>query len=137
MPSTVAMNHVGEKPWNPLRFDVYPDAQGAATGSLYEDDGVSPAYRKGVFRRTTVHYTSEASRVLLTLDAPAGSHQPPPRNFEFILHDATTITVVQLDGRPLAKIISSASAVGWFCDASGAVVLRLSDDGRAHTFELH
>ena len=137
VPSTQPMNHVHEKPWSPLRFDVYPDAQGGALGSLYEDDGVSPAYRNGVFRRTSVHYASGVGRVQLVVDAPIGSHQPQPRNFEFILHAAPAVTVVQLDGKYLAKIDSSASGAGWFRDISGTVTLRLADDGRAHTFELH
>jgi len=136
IPSTIAMNHVGEKPWNPLRFDIYPDAQGAASGSLYEDDGVSPAYRTGVSRRTLIRYTTEAGTAQLKLDAPVGSHQPPARNLEFILHASPSTTTVQLDGRPFAAIEPTATSSGWFRTALGTLTLRLSDDGAAHVFQL-
>jgi alpha-glucosidase (family GH31 glycosyl hydrolase) len=136
--STESMNHVHEKPWSPLRFDVYPDATGNAIGSVYEDDGASPAYANGVFRRTGLRFSANASRVRLTLDAPTGSFQTPPRNLEFILHAAPAISTVLIDGQLLAPSDSSSSTAGWFITPStSTVTLRLSDDGHAHTFELH
>jgi hypothetical protein len=42
------MNYVGEKPTNPLTFMIYPDERGQAATALYEDDGVSPAYKKNI-----------------------------------------------------------------------------------------
>ncbi len=136
IPSTVAMNHVGEKPWNPLRFDVYPDAAGTAAGALYEDDGLSPAYRTGAFRRTALRLASPASGSVLTLDAPIGSYQPPARNFEFRIHSLAPFSGITVDGQPLASIAPSAVTTGWYRDTAGTVTLRLADDGRAHTFEL-
>jgi alpha-glucosidase len=124
VPSTIAMSHTGEKPWNPLRFDIWPDAAGAATGSLYEDDGLSPAYERGAFRRTTLSLA--AGKLALTL---AGDFAPPARRFEFVLHAAPAAREVRLDGRPLA-------AADWSRAANGELLLRLEDDGRAHTFEL-
>ena len=123
VPSTVAMQHTGEKPWNPLRFDVYPDAAGAAQGSLYEDDGASPAYQQGAFRRTMLALA--AGRLTL---APEGKFQPPPRRFEIVLH-ASTAAAVRLDGQPLA-------AAQWSRDPNGVLTVRLDDDGRAHTLEF-
>jgi len=137
LPSTVAMNHVGEKPWDPLRFDIYPDAAGAAVGSLYEDDGVSPAYRTGAFRRTSLHLAANATGSTLTLDAPLGTYQPPPRNFEFILHSVGAVTAVRLDGRPLPAIAPETGTAGWWHDSTGTVCLRLPDDGHGHAITLH
>lgn len=124
VPSTIAMNHTGEKPWNPLRFDVYPDATGAATGSLYEDDGLSPAYLQGAFRRTTLALA--AGRLTLT---PSGGFTPPARRFEIVLHAAPAAREVRLDGRPLA-------ADSWSREAGGLLLVRFEDDGRAHTLEF-
>ncbi len=124
VPSTIAMSHTGEKPWNPLRFDLYPDAAGAAAGSLYEDDGASPAYRQGAFRRTTLSLAG--GRLALGV---RGAHQPPARDYEISLHAAPAVTAVLLDGRPLPP-------ADWSRDASGVLRLRLADDGRAHTFEF-
>ena len=136
VPSTIAMNHVDEKPWNPLRFDVYPEATGAATGSLYEDDGASPAYRKGQFRRTQVTCTTDRDSVRLALAAPDGPYQPAPRNFELRLHSGHAVSTVTLDGRPFPAIAPAMTGPGWFRDSAGVVTLRLADDARAHLFEL-
>lgn len=124
VPSTIAMSHTGEKPWNPLRFDLYPDGNGAAAGSLYEDDGASPAYLQGAFRRTTL--TLAAGRLSLGVE---GKHQPPARNFEISIHAAPAVREVRLDGKPVA-------AADWARDAQGVLRLRLADDGRPHTLEF-
>jgi alpha-glucosidase len=138
IPSTQPMNHVHEKPWSPLRFDIYPDESGRASGSIYEDDGSTMSYRLGNFRRTVVRYTNDAGSIRLSIDAPLGNHQTATRNLEFIIHAAPSISITQLDGQQLATATSSSSAsTGWFRDGSGAVTLRAADDGRAHTFEMH
>lgn len=124
VPSTIAMQHTGEKPWNPLRFDVYPDAAGSAQGSLYEDDGTSPAYRQGAFRRTTL--TLAAGRLTIT---PTGNFQPPARRFEIRLHAAPRDAAVRLDGQPLAAAQGAR-------DPAGVLTVRLDDDGRPHTLEI-
>ncbi len=90
LPTTVEMNHTGEKPWSPLRFAIYPDAEGRATGTLYEDDGLTPAHLKGIFRRISLTYDNN----VLTISAPVGGalrpdqiYQPTaPRDFEFTVH---------------------------------------------------
>jgi alpha-glucosidase len=99
IPMGPEMNYVGEKSTDPLTFEVYPDAQGNARTSLYEDDGVSPAYRNGVERRTTVTY----QLFKIDVSAPTGSYQPGPRNLVFAVHPTTRASKpVQFadDGRP-------------------------------------
>ncbi|MBI2511940.1 MAG: glycoside hydrolase family 31 protein [Opitutae bacterium] len=123
VPSTISMSHTGEKPWNPLHFDVYPDAHGAATGSLYEDDGLSPAYQKGALRRTTLSYTDRK----LTL-AAEGAFQPAARTFEVTVHGVVANAVL-VDGVPLP-------ADAWSRNADNSVSLRLSDNGHARVVEL-
>ena len=56
LPLGPEMNYVGEKPADPMQFEIYPDAQGEASTSLYEDDGLTEAYRQGNFRQTSVSY---------------------------------------------------------------------------------
>ncbi|MDI1337146.1 MAG: glycoside hydrolase family 31 protein [Lacunisphaera sp.] len=124
VPSTIAMNHTGEKPWNPLRFDVWPDANGAATGSLYEDDGASPAYLQGAFRRTTLSLA--AGRLTFGVE---GDYRPPARNFEVFLHQAPAVREVLLDGRPL-------DTANWGRDAAGTLSVRLKDNGQPLVVEF-
>lgn len=83
LPSTVPMRHVGEKPWNPVRFDIFPDGSGAASGSLYEDDGLTPAYERGLYRRTRL--TLDSSGVL-SVSAAEGAFRAPPRQLQFVIH---------------------------------------------------
>jgi alpha-glucosidase len=84
VPMGPEMNYVGEKPTDPLTFEIYPDAQGKAQATLYEDDGVSPAYKNGVERRTTVTYQPSE----INVSTPAGSYQPGARNLVFEVHPA-------------------------------------------------
>ena len=137
IPSTDAMNFVGEKAWDPVRFDVYPDAAGAAAGSLYEDDGVSPAYRQDGFRRTTVSCARTAEGgAQLRLDAPTGRYEPGARHFEFTEHGTAGVAGVTLDGQPLAVLPAGDGAAGWWRDDAGAVHVRIADDSRAHIIKL-
>jgi len=85
VPMGPEMNYVGEKATDPLSFEIYPDAQGKALVSLYEDDGVSPAYKNGVERRTTVTYQSPE----IIVGAATGTYQPGARNLVFEVHPAT------------------------------------------------
>lgn len=124
VPSTIAMNHTGEKPWSPVRFDVYPDAAGGAAGSLYEDDGASPAYLQGAFRRTQLSLAGD--RLSLGLD---GEFRTPAREIEIVLHAAGNRSSALLDGKPLAPAAVTR-------DQAGGLTLRFADDGRPHTLEL-
>ncbi|MDP2137007.1 MAG: glycoside hydrolase family 31 protein, partial [Candidatus Didemnitutus sp.] len=124
VPSTVSMNYTDEKPWNPLRFDIYPDDQGTATGSLYEDDGRSPDYKQGSFRRTSLHFAN--SRLTLTAE---GSYQPAARRFEMALHGQPAVGTVWVNGQPLA-------AAEWSRDENGVVWVRLEDSGKTLNLEF-
>ncbi|MBI3885372.1 MAG: DUF4968 domain-containing protein [Opitutae bacterium] len=136
VPSTDSMNHTGEKPWSPLRFDVYPDEQGNATGSLYEDDGASPAYLRGESRRTAVSCTRAGAATTVTIAAPLGPYRTAARHYELTLHAQPAGTTVLLDGRPLPEISSPSTAPGWHRPDARTVVVRLADDGRAHEIQF-
>jgi alpha-glucosidase len=93
LPTGPEINYVGERPADPLRFEIYPDADGRARGSLYEDDGATIAYRQGVLRRTEVSYGDAGVEVT----APEGTFQPPPRRLVFSLQGKTA--EIKDDGR--------------------------------------
>jgi alpha-glucosidase len=79
------MNYVREKPLSPVTFAIYPDEKGSATVTLYEDDGVSPDYRRGVFRRTTVNVERSGGGYVVNISQPVGTYRPPARNFDFVI----------------------------------------------------
>ena len=39
-----------------IDFYIYPDENGSASASLYEDDGIASDYVRGIFRHTNVSY---------------------------------------------------------------------------------
>jgi alpha-glucosidase len=104
IPMGPEMNYVGQKPADPLTFRIYPDATGHAGASLYEDDGVSPAYERGVFRRTKVTYQPSATGREISVGAPEGSYQPAARKFVFTVRsgrpDSQSSAQIADDGRP-------------------------------------
>jgi alpha-glucosidase (family GH31 glycosyl hydrolase) len=77
------MSFVGQKKFDPLTFAVYPDENGSATASLYDDDGVSPAYKQGAFRRTTVSVSRAGSVYRVSVSKPEGSFDPGARELRF------------------------------------------------------
>ena len=82
------MNYVGEKPFDPITFAIYPDRRGVASTTLYEDDGLSPAYKDGAFRRTIVNVSRGVKGFVASIGAPSGQYNPGPRRFGFIIKSA-------------------------------------------------
>ena len=136
IPSTEPMRYTGEKPWDPVYFDIYPDEHGNAQGSLYEDDGASPAYEHGAFRRTALAYTRTGEVARLSLAAPEGPYQPGPRYLDLVVHEDHTPQQILLDGRPLARLHPAEPGTGLWSDAAGLLHLRFSDDSRPHLIDF-
>ncbi|MGA3028705.1 MAG: TIM-barrel domain-containing protein [Bryobacteraceae bacterium] len=86
LPLGPEMNWVGEKPCDPLTFQIYPDDRGQASFSLYEDDGISPAYRRGVFRRTAIQVSRTGEGSAIAIGRPTGTWQPSARHLVFLLN---------------------------------------------------
>ena len=125
LPRGPEMNYVGEKAADPLTFAIYPDARGEARLSLYEDDGVSPAYRDGVFRRTTLSYQTSGEGAEIQVSAPTGSYQPGTRNLVFAIRPAPPGQAALLDG----------NALPWHKSGDG-VSVQFADDGRPHKIQI-
>ncbi|HEV2833948.1 MAG TPA: DUF5110 domain-containing protein, partial [Pyrinomonadaceae bacterium] len=85
IPTTTPQNYVGEKPGADIMFNIYPDEKGTATGNLYEDDGVSPAYKRGLFRRTIVGGKRENGAFSVSTDSSQGQFNPGTRQLKFAL----------------------------------------------------
>ena len=85
IPTGPEMNFTGEKPSDPVTFNIYPDEKGAASATLYEDDGVSPAYKQGAFRRTNLNVKRVGPGYVATISAPLGSYNPGTRKFAFVV----------------------------------------------------
>jgi alpha-glucosidase len=93
IPTAPPRNYVGEKPGDPVTVNVYPDDRGVASGALYEDDGKSPAYKRGMFRRTRMSARREEDAFVVSIDSTEGEYSPGTRALNFILkgHGSTPI----------------------------------------------
>ena len=88
IPTTPPQNYIGEKRDEQVTFNIYPDEKGVASAELYEDDGLSPAYKRGEFRRSKVSVRRGARGYVVSVGAAEGSYKPGPRRFNFVLRTA-------------------------------------------------
>jgi alpha-glucosidase len=88
IPMAPDMKYVGERPADPITFAIYPDEKGVASTTLYEDDGTSPAYKQGVFRRTKIDIRRTAAGYRVSIGGPQGSYNPGARRFRFVIKSA-------------------------------------------------
>jgi alpha-glucosidase len=101
IPLAPEMKFVGEKPMDPITFAIYPDEKGSASTTLYEDDGLTPDYLRGVSRRTTVEVKRAAGGYLASVDVPNAQFHPGARRFSFVIKSspATRVVAVADNGR--------------------------------------
>ena len=139
IPMYPEMLHDREKPKDPVTIDIYPS--GNTSFSLYEDDGVTQAYRSGAFARTLIEV--EAPKAL---DAPGSivtvkvgpakgrfTDMPAGRAYALELHVPVKPVAVMLGDHALPGFEAAgrdraardkvqadftASAEGWFYDAA-------------------
>lgn len=131
IPMGPEMNYVGEKPTDPLTFMLYAREEENAAGSLYEDDGTSPAYRQGVFRRRSVSSQASGRGYLISVGAAEGSYTPGSRRLAFNLGWTRPVRTVTLDGRALGGVRPDEQRDGWYTEG-GRLLVRFTDDGKAH-----
>ena len=85
IPTWPDLKYVGEKPADPITFNIYLDEKGSASATLYEDDGVSPAYKSKGFRRTNITAGRVGRGYSFSVSAPEGNYDPGPRKFIFLI----------------------------------------------------
>ena len=119
-----------------MSFTIFPDAQGQARLSLYEDDGVSQAYLKDGFRRTVLSYKTATAGAEIEIGAPQGTYQAGARPLIFTVQSARSgMTTALVDGAALPQREASGAGRGWWKSGT-SVSIQIDDDGRAHKIEL-
>jgi alpha-glucosidase len=100
IPTGPTIEYVDERALNPLVLVACLDANGFATGSLYEDAGDGYGYQNGVFLESKYVVRHSAGRIDLTIEKEAGSWKRPARAVELrVLLDTSDIApkVARLD----------------------------------------
>ncbi|MEN3329493.1 MAG: alpha-glucosidase [Acidobacteriota bacterium] len=92
IPIWPSVNYIGEKPIDAVTFDIYPDDSGSASATLYEDDGLSPAYKTGAFRRTTLTARRGPRGIAVSVGPVEGTYNPGPRKLEFVVKTGERVT---------------------------------------------
>jgi len=87
LPLAPEMDFTGQRPWNPVMLDIYPQSGESNSTTIYEDDGQTTAYRTGKFRKTLVTVSSNEQRasVLVEIGAAKGEFQGAPTQRRWIL----------------------------------------------------
>jgi alpha-glucosidase len=108
IPKGPAMNYVNERPRDPITFEIYPDEKGNAATALYEDDGTSPAYTPGSFRRTALTASRSGSGFRVSVASPEGRFVTQPRKFGFVVKTQVggKVTTVQDNGRAQVVLVN-------------------------------
>ncbi|HEY8531406.1 MAG TPA: TIM-barrel domain-containing protein, partial [Limnochorda sp.] len=77
LPLGPAVQHTGERGWEALTLKIFPGLSPSRwSGVLYEDDGISLAYERGVSCRRAIQVTATGSGLVLELGAPDGLYRP-------------------------------------------------------------
>ncbi|MEW6736998.1 MAG: TIM-barrel domain-containing protein [Acidobacteriota bacterium] len=135
IPMWPEMNYIGEKPINELSFDIYPDDNGQANTTLYEDDGTSPAYQQGIYRRTAVKLSKSEQGFQIACDALTNNYNTEPRKLVFIVKSTPMVEQVLLDGKLLNSVKSGEKRVGWYQTAD-SITIQIDDDSKPHQIQI-
>ncbi len=93
-----------------LQLDIHAGADGSA--ELYEDDGVSPAYREGDGCRTGFSVHDGGNRIELRGAAPRGRPLGATRTITIVLAWGRKPAGASLDGKPLTNAIAAEPGTG-------------------------
>jgi alpha-glucosidase (family GH31 glycosyl hydrolase) len=84
IPMQPDMQYFGEKPINPVTLDIFPSGKSAY--KLYEDDGLSLDYQKGVFAQTDISCIENSQSVNVEILATTGKYKVANRNYTLWVH---------------------------------------------------
>ena len=107
-----------------LTIRIYP--KGISTFELYEDDGASYDYWKGVYALTTFKCVETDNGIVVTKSSPEGSYKLAERDHEFYVHKKMTVKSVTKDNDLLPRFSKKAmfdsATHGWFYDESKHII---------------
>jgi alpha-glucosidase len=112
LPFAPLVQSTQEKPNGPLQLKVYPENQGEeCVGSLYQDDGISFAYKENDFLRVKYDCESTVKGLRLHIGAREGRFQPWWTEIEVTIFDWNSAPAsVLYDGKPVSKFSLDAAS---------------------------
>lgn len=130
IPMQPEMTYVGEKPADPLTFDIYPS--GRSSTRLYEDDGTTLDYQKGIRAETVVSCDAGPASIVVAVHAPTGQYRVQPRAYVFRLHVGRAPRAVTVNGASIGKVAapqagSEPAAAGWWYEEATRTLVVATD----------
>ena len=115
--------YVDEKK-SPLTVRIYP--RDTSTFVLYEDDGASYDYEKGIYALTTFRCIENDAGIAIIKGAPKGGYKVPARDHIFELHKEMAVKSVTKADKKLPRFNKKAkfdsAAEGWFYNAGKKII---------------
>ncbi|MDE2159702.1 MAG: DUF5110 domain-containing protein, partial [Burkholderiales bacterium] len=108
IPRQPLVQSTSQTPSGPLEIAVYPGPDCA--GTLYDDDGISLAYRRGDYLRQRLRCTAAPGALTLDFAAREGRHRPWWHSIEVVVHGWDgAAPQATLDGRPVDARLDAAT----------------------------
>ncbi len=120
IPMQEVVQYDDKKAWKDLTFEIFPS--GSSTFDLYEDDGLSDAYKEGNYSITPVSSYASENGILVRVGKAEGSFNVPERNYIMKIHQAKAPARVVLEGskkkmkQVSSEAFSEAKADAWYYD---------------------
>ena len=118
IPMYPSMLYDGEKPKDPVTFDIYPE--GSTSFEMYEDDGLTREYKNGAFAKTLIEVNNTEKETSVTVNPAKGDYKDMPVSRKYVLqiHRQEAPKKVYLNGKKLkayknAEEFASAEK-GWY-----------------------
>jgi alpha-glucosidase len=122
------VQHSGELPGQPLIVDVMPGGNGETV--LYEDDGETTEYARGVSTTRQFAQASTVERVTITMAAPIGPFRPHSRDV-WLRVRRDKPSRVTINGAPVPRVsmeqLGTQTAPAWAVDDRNIVNVRMHD----------
>jgi hypothetical protein len=131
------MSYTGEKPVDPLIFEVLPFSAGQKTSnySVYEDSGKAETYRGGEFAQTRIDVTRQSpTQYEAVIAAAQGTYDgmAQQRAYELRLDSTTAATSVTLGGHKLKEQKHPGPNPGWCYDKDKQQIIVLLPSESVH-----
>jgi alpha-glucosidase len=148
IPLGPVMQYTAQKPVDPLSVQIYSFAADELESSprktafsLYEDDGISNAYRRGQFDRTTLRFHQTKNTIRLTVASASGDgvyRSAPQRSYQLHFHGFhSPVNSVMLDGKEIKRSSSGSSHVAtWTADSTTGDIMVSLPSKPDRTFEV-
>jgi alpha-glucosidase len=121
------MNHVGEKPADPLTILVYP-SEGSGESVLYEDAGNGFGYERGEYARCRAVCEVSGDEIMLRLGEREGSFVPE--------REAVRLELGGVAVRPKTVSVNGGEADWCYEEADRKVVVSLEEAAREVVVEI-